>query len=201
MQISEYGLADFGGIMRNRSISLLLFVFISFPLLAQNPKPENPKDYTVHVLGYAHMDMAWLWRWEESIHDIMYNTFQNQLRLMQQYPDITYAQDQAVVYEMMEQYYPDIFKGITERVRTRNWIPVSSGWVQMDENMPDGESLVRQFLYGQKYTKEKFGHYVRIGWQPDVFGHPASIPQIARKAGMEYYLFNRPHDPKRPPII
>jgi alpha-mannosidase len=71
----------------------------------------------------------------------------------------------------------------------------------MDENVVDGESLVRQFLYGQKYSKDKFGHYVRVAWQPDVFGHPYSMPQIARKAGIEFYLFNRPHDPSRPPII
>ena len=72
----------------------------------------NPKDYTAHVVGYAHMDMAWLWRWEESIHDIMYNTFTNQIRLMDQNPDYTFAQDQAVVLDSMEHFYPDIFKGL-----------------------------------------------------------------------------------------
>jgi alpha-mannosidase len=57
----------------------------------------------------------------------------------------------------------------------------------MDENMPDGESLVRQFLYGQKATKQRFGHYVRVAWQPNVFGHPWSMPQIARKAGLNFF--------------
>lgn len=161
----------------------------------------NPKDCTAHVVGYAHMDMAWLWRWEESIYDVMYNTFRKQLDLMDQYPEATYAQDQAVVYSTIEHYYPDIFKGIEHRVKTHNWIPVSSSWTQFDENMPDGESIVRQFLYGQKYTKEKFGRYVRVAWQPDVFGHPYSMPQIARKAGIDLYLFERPHDPKRPPLM
>ena len=71
----------------------------------------------------------------------------------------------------------------------------------MDENVSDGESMVRQFLYGQKYSKEKFGHYIRFAWQPDVFGHPATMPQIASKAGIEFYLFDRPHDPSRPRII
>jgi alpha-mannosidase len=185
--------------MRKHLLLVLMFgVMVS---TAQAQTPAQPKDYTAHVVGYAHIDMAWLWRWEESIHDIMFNTFSNQLKLMDQYPEFTFAQDQAVVFEMMEQYYPEIYKGIIKRVKTRNWIPVSSGWVQMDENMPDGESLVRQFLYGQKYTKEKFGRYVRVGWQPDVFGHPYSLPQIMRKAGIEFFLFNRPHDPKRPPII
>jgi len=171
--------------------------------MAQAPTPTapNPKDYTAHVVGYAHMDMAWLWRWEESIHDIMYNTFSNQIRLMNQFPDYTFSQDQAVVLDAMEHFYPDIFKGLQEKARTGNFIPVTSGWVQMDENVSDGESLVRQFLYGQKYSREKFGHYIRMAWQPDVFGHPITMPQIAHKAGIELYLFNRPHDKSRPPII
>jgi alpha-mannosidase len=147
------------------------------------------------------MDMAWLWRWEESIHDIMYNTFSNQLKLMDQFPDYTFSQDQAVVLDSMEHFYPDVFKGLQEKARTGNFIPVTSGWVQMDENVIDGESLVRQFLYGQKYSREKFGHYIRMAWQPDVFGHPVTMPQIAHKAGIELYVFNRPHDRTRPPII
>ena len=165
------------------------------------PTTPNPKDYTAHVVGYAHMDMAWLWRWEESIHDIMYNTFTNQIGLMNRNPDYTFAQDQAVVLDSMEHYYPDVFKGLQEKARTGNFVPATSSWVQMDENVSDGESLVRQFLYGQKYSKEKFGHYVRFAWQPDVFGHPETMPQIAKKAGIEFYLFDRPHDPARPRII
>ena len=183
-----------------RKSMLLAILFAAMVPMGQAQEAAKPKDYTAHVVGYAHIDMAWLWRWEESIYDIMNNTFRNQLRLADRYPNLTYSQDNAVVYEMMEKYYPDIFKGIVEKVKTGNWIPVSSTWVQMDENMPDGESLVRQFLYGQKYTKEKFGHYVRVAWQPDVFGHPYSMPQIASKAGIQLYLFGRPDNPKRPPI-
>jgi alpha-mannosidase len=120
---------------------------------------------------------------------------------MDRFPDYTYAQDQAVVFDRVEQYYPDLFKAIVQKAKTGNFVPVSSGWVQTDENVVDGESLVRQFLYGQKYSKDKFGHYIRAAWQPDVFGHPVSMPQIAKKAGVEFYLFNRPHDPSRPPVI
>ena len=171
--------------------------------LTQTPTSpsSHPKDYAAHVVGYAHMDMAWLWRWEESIHDIMYNTFTNQIRLMDENPTYTFAQDQAVVLDSMDHFYPDVFKRLQQKARTGNFIPVTSGWVQMDENVVDGESLVRQFLYGQKFSKEKFGHYIRVAWQPDVFGHPITMPQIAQKAGIEIYVFNRPHDQARSPIV
>ena len=142
-----------------RKLVIIVFLascFISISR-AQTPAPtaSNPKDYTAHVVGYAHMDMAWLWRWEESIHDIMYNTFTNQIRLMDQNPDYTFAQDQAVVLDSMEHFYPDIFKGLQEKARTGNFIPATSGWVQMDENVSDGESLVRQFLYGPEIQQGK----------------------------------------------
>jgi alpha-mannosidase len=188
-----------------RKLVIVVVAVLCFASLAdaQTPVPAspNPKDYTAHVIGYAHMDMAWLWRWEESIHDVMYNTFTNQIKLMDQNPDYTFSQDQAVVLDSMEHYYPDVFKGLQEKARTGNFIPVTSSWVQMDENVSDGESMVRQFLYGQKYSKEKFGHYIRFAWQPDVFGHPATMPQIAAKAGIDFYLFDRPHDPSRPRIL
>ena len=186
---------------------LVIIAFTAFSLASLThaqttaPTSPNPKDYTAHVTGYAHMDMAWLWRWEESIHDVMYNTFTNQIRLMDQNPDYTFSQDQAVVLDSMEHFYPDVFKGLQAKAQTGNFVPATSSWVQMDENVSDGESMVRQFLYGQKFSKEKFGHYVRFAWQPDVFGHPETMPQIAKKAGIEFYLFDRPHDPARPRIL
>ncbi len=187
--------------MNRRTLLLLVLIELIQPRIAQARQDSNPKQYTAHVVGYAHMDMAWLWRWEESIHEIMYNTFRNQLREMDEHPGYTYAQDQAVVFDQMEHYYPDIFKEIVAKARAGNLIPVSSSWVQMDENLSDGESMVRQFLYGQKYSKEKFGQYVRVAWQPDVFGHPWSMPQIASKAGIDFYIFGRPNDPQRSPIM
>ncbi len=170
---------------------LLVLVFTCLLAIARAQAPENPKDYTAHVVGYAHMDMAWLWRWEESIHDIMYNTFSNQLLLMDRFPDYTYSQDQAVVFDMVERYYPDLFKGIVQKAKAGNFIPVSSTWVQMDENVSDGESLVRQFLYGQKYSKQKFGHYIRVAWQPDVFGHPR-VDAADREASRHRFLSLQP---------
>jgi alpha-mannosidase len=108
---------------------LVIIFFLALCLVsitkAQTPGPTapNPKDYTAHVVGYAHMDLAWLWRWEESIHDVMYNTFTNQIRLMDQYPDYTFAQDQAVVLDSMEHFYPDVFKKLQEKARAGSyWI-------------------------------------------------------------------------------
>ena len=70
--------------MSKRLLSILVFLATISVVWAQAPmlEKENPKDYTTHVVGYAHIDMAWLWRWEESVYDIMFHTFNNQLNLM-----------------------------------------------------------------------------------------------------------------------
>ena len=165
-----------------RKILLAVLIVAGFVTLTKAQTTVRPKDYTAHVVGYAHMDMAWLWRWEESIHDIMYNTFTQPARVDGPISGLHLCARPGRGSRLMEHFYPDIFKGLQEKARTGNFIPATSGWVQMDENVSDGESLVRQFLYGQKYSKEKFGHYVRFAWQPDVFGHPDSMPQIAQQS-------------------
>jgi alpha-mannosidase len=54
--------------------------------------------------------------------------------------------------------------------------------------MPSGESLVRQYLYGQRYFKGKFGSYCREAWLPDTFGYASQLPQILRLAGLNYFF-------------
>ncbi len=64
-------------------------------------------------------------------------------------------------------------------------------WAEPDMNMPDGESLARQLLYGKRYFLDQFGVDVTVGWNPDTFGHNWQTPQILAKAGIPYYVFGR----------
>ena len=65
-------------------------------------------------------------------------------------------------------------------------------WVEADCNLSGGESLVRQFLYGNEFFEDEFGKRSRILWLPDVFGYSAALPQILKKSGMDSYIFMRP---------
>ncbi len=68
------------------------------------------------------------------------------------------------------------------------FIPVGATWVEPDTNVPSGEALVRQFLYGQRFFQEQFGSISKVFWEPDVFGYSAALPQIMRLSGVEYFL-------------
>jgi alpha-mannosidase len=60
-------------------------------------------------------------------------------------------------------------------------------WVESDCNLPSGESLIRQILYGKKYFQQKFNQDVKIAWLPDSFGFNWQLPQIFAKSGFEAF--------------
>ncbi len=149
----------------------------------------NPqlKQFTQQLTGNSHIDAAWLWPWTETV-DVVRRTFGTTLQLMDEYPQLHYAQSAAQYSEWMEQKYPAMFKEIVGRAKQNRWEAVGGMWVEPDLNMPDGESLVRQLLVGKRYFKEKYGQDVRIGWNPDSFGYNWQLPQIYKKSGVDYFV-------------
>jgi len=179
-------------------VSVFCFLAAAQQTKETGPAPVDLRSFTAHLIGHAHIDLAWLWRWEETVQDIATHTFLGTLAQMEKMPGLTFAQSQAAVYEAMEKNFPDIFQKIKEKVREGTWVPVGGMWAEPDLNMPDGESLARQLLYGKRYFLDKFGVDVTVGWNPDSFGHNFQLPQILAKAGIKYYVFERCAPPNAP---
>lgn len=148
----------------------------------------SPKDMEAYLVGHAHIDLSWLWPKSETIHEVGPNTFRDVLDLMDKYPMLHFSQSSAQMYLWMEQHYPELFERIRQRIADGRWEIMGGSWCEHNSNLLDGESLVRQYLYGKRYFKEKFGVDVRIGWLPDVFGFAWTIPQIYKKAGIDFFL-------------
>ncbi|MFH1825087.1 MAG: glycoside hydrolase family 38 C-terminal domain-containing protein [Candidatus Firestonebacteria bacterium] len=148
------------------------------------------KKYLIHCVGHAHLDMNWMWDWENTLKTIK-NTFNSVDKLMSEFPDLCFSQSQAHIYKTVEDNYPELFERIKKRVKEGRWEITASTWVEGDPNIASGESLVRQTLYAKKYIKEKFLIEPKICWAPDTFGHPFSYPQILKKCDINYYFFMR----------
>ena len=151
----------------------------------QKLKRAFPKIGKAYAFAHSHIDAAWLWTYDETKQKIL-RTFSTVERLMRRY-GITYVQSSAQYYEWLENLDPELFEKVRKYVGEGKWIPVGGMWVESDVQLIDGESLVRQFLYGQRYFIEKFGRPARLGWLPDTFGFSASLPQIMRKSGIEAF--------------
>ncbi|HWD40517.1 MAG TPA: alpha-mannosidase [Fimbriimonas sp.] len=138
-------------------------------------------------VGHAHLDTAWLW----PIHITqkkMAHTTATQLGLLEKYPEYVFVHSQASQYEWLETKYPKLFERVKEAISRGQWEPVGSMWVEADCNLTGAESLVRQFLYGRRYFREKLGYETKDMWLPDVFGYSAALPQILSKFRIDYFL-------------
>jgi len=148
------------------------------------------KQFKVHLVAHAHIDMNWLWPWKDTVATVK-NTFSTMLRLMEKYPDFCFSQSQAAVYRVVEEKFPEMFESIRRYVKEKRWDITASMWVEADLNMAGTEALIRQFLEAKHYIKEKFGFEPEVCWEPDTFGHIWTMPQIIRKTGGKYYYFMR----------
>ena len=144
----------------------------------------------VMFVGQAHIDTAWLWTIRESIRKCQ-RTFSNVLGLMERHPEFVFAFSQPALFDYVKKYYPDLFARIQEKVAQGKIELVGNAWVEMDANVPSGESLVRQLLYGRQFYLENFGKESKIFWMPDVFGYSWALPQIMKRSGVEYFFTSK----------
>jgi len=151
------------------------------------PIKEFAKEFKIYLVGNAHIDIAWLWRMRETVM-VARNTFDTVLNNMEEYPELRYAQSQALTYQWMEKQYPELFQRIKKAVKDGKWEIVGGMWVEPDCNLISGESWVRQLLYGKRYFKEKFDIEVDTGWNPDSFGYNWNMPQIYSKSGIKRFI-------------
>lgn len=157
---------------------------IMAPLLSAHSGSSAP---LAGIVGHSHMDTAWLWPIDETIRKCA-RTYANALSLMDQYPEYLFVQSTPLYAEWMRVHYPVIFEGIKRRVAEGRWEPNGGMWVECDCNLTSGESMIRQFIKGQAFTREHFNYRADTFWLPDTFGYSAAIPQIMQGCGIRYFL-------------
>lgn len=146
---------------------------------------------TVHLIGNAHLDPVWLWRWQEGFAEIK-ATFKSALDRMREFEDFKFTSACGAYYMWIEKSDPAMFEEIRQRVKEGRW-ELTGGWmIQPDCNIPCGESFARHALITQRYFAEKFGKMAETGYNVDSFGHNGSLPMILNHSRMKHYVFMRP---------
>ncbi|MBI4979649.1 MAG: alpha-mannosidase [Spirochaetes bacterium] len=141
---------------------------------------------SVAAVGHSHIDVAYLWPVKETVRKCA-RTFSNMLGLLDSHSNFFFSQSQPLLYKMTKEHYPSIYDRIKAYVKEGRWEVMGGMWVEADCNLPSGESLVRQFLYGMRFIKDEFGVSTEVCWHPDTFGFCASLPQIMKKCGCRYF--------------
>ncbi|MFL5955344.1 MAG: alpha-mannosidase [Gaiellaceae bacterium] len=151
------------------------------------------------AIGHAHIDTAWLWPLEETYRKLV-RTFSSQTRYMDEYPEYRFACSQAQQYAWIKERNPDLWERIRAKVEAAQFVPVGGSWIEPDCNIPSGESLLRQFVHGQRFFEDELGMRCREFWSPDAFGYCGQLPQLMRLSGITRFVtqklswtrFNRP---------
>ncbi|KAJ1936336.1 Glycoside hydrolase, 38 vacuolar alpha mannosidase, partial [Linderina pennispora] len=144
-------------------------------------------NHQVYAIGNCHIDTAWLWPYDETKRKIA-RSWATQLDYMERFPEYKFAASQAQQFAWLKELYPGLFKRVQAKVKSGQFIPIGATWVEMDCNLPSGESLARQFLLGQRFFREHFGETCQVFWLPDTFGYSSQLPQIVRQSGAKYFF-------------
>ncbi|MER5683944.1 glycoside hydrolase family 38 C-terminal domain-containing protein [Streptomyces sp. NPDC002205] len=150
-------------------------------------RPASASAHRISAAGHAHIDSAWLWPLRETVRKAS-RTFANVTALAQDYPELVFACSQAQQYAWVRDHQPHIWERIKRAVADGQWAPVGSMWVESDANMPGGEALARQIVHGKRFFEQELGVETQEIWLPDSFGYTAAFPQLARLAGVKWFL-------------
>ena len=167
-------------------------VFSSIEEMEQTllPLSKKAKEIKLYALGHSHIDMDWMWTWKDTVHCIR-KDFKSVVSVLKDYPEAKFSHSQVPTYQVVEKMDPDVFKDVQNLIAEGRWENTAATWVEGDLNMADGEAIARHFLYAREWTKAKLGTESVMMWEPDTFGHPPNIPQLAKLGGAEGYFHMR----------
>jgi alpha-mannosidase len=147
----------------------------------------------VHMIGQAHLDPVWLWRWTEGRAEAL-ATSRSAADRLDEYPEFVFTRGESQVYAWIAQEDPELFERIKSAIHAGRWSVVNGMLIQPDMNLPGGESFVRQVLIGKRWMREHLGVEPRIAYCVDSFGHAGTLPQVLLGCGFDAYVFMRPQE-------
>ena len=139
----------------------------------------------IYTIATAHLDTVWSWDLEESIDKYIYDTLLDNFRLFEKYPDYVFNFEGSYRYELMDEYYPELFKKMTDYIEKGRWNVCGSAFENGDVNVPSPEALFRNILIGNSYFRNKFGKTSCDIYLPDCFGFGWALPSVMHHANLK----------------
>ena len=174
--------------MKNRFRLLLIGLLCPVLLLAQQidkrEKYDISKDKVLYTIGYAHLDTEWNWEYPTTINEYIKNTMVDNFKLFEKYPDYVFNFTGSRRYNMMKEYYPELYKRVGDYINQGRWFVSGSSVDEGEVNISSSESVLRQVLYGNIFFKKEFNKESYDYMLPDCFGFVATMPSVWSHAGL-----------------
>ena len=138
----------------------------------------------VYLVSDAHLDTQWEWDIQTTISKYVWNTINQNLKLLQTYPDYVFNFEGGVKYAWMKEYFPREYELMKPYIKADRWHISGASWDANDVIVPSPESMIRNILLGQEFFRNEFGVESTDIFLPDCFGFGWTLPTIARHCGL-----------------
>ncbi len=155
-------------------------------LIEKISKTMDPSKINIHMVGQSHIDLAWLWTFAQTRKKGIV-TLEKVLLHIEQIPDFHFAVSSPQLLAWIKEDNPSLFKKLKEAVKKGNIELVGGSFLESDCMMPDGESFIRQRLYGMRFYRDEFKKLPNTEWFLDSFGYNVGLPQILTKSGAKFF--------------
>lgn len=139
----------------------------------------------IYTIANAHLDTIWSWDFETTVDKYIFNTLNDNFKLFEKYPDYKFNFEGSYRYELMHEYYPQMWEKMKDYIAEGKWNVCGSAFENGDVNVPSPEALFRNILLGNNYFQQNFGKRSCDIFLPDCFGFGYALPSIMHHANLK----------------
>lgn len=139
------------------------------------------KKAIVYLIPFSHLDLFWAGTREECLSrgaEIIFTA----LRLLEKYPDYHFMIEAVNFLDYFCSAWPDQLP-VLKRFLTEQRLEICPARSLIYTQLPSGETLVRNYLYGREICERLFGFSGKTATLSDIPGITPQLPQITAKAG------------------
>lgn len=179
-----------------RNLAVLASVLVNTESAQTTAAGKNPRE--VYVVPFSHLDFFWGGTREECLargnriiaKAVSIAKKEDSFRFL--------LEDEDFVANYVESHRnsPDLNE--FKRLVKEGHIEISPKWAAIFQDLPDGEILSRNFVYGKRYAKEVFGVDPLTAHLGDLPGYTLQYPQILKLARTPEMVMTRMGPPEHP---
>lgn len=151
---------------------------------AAEPADSHAAKAKAYLVSNAHLDTQWNWDVQTTIKEYVWNTINQNLFLLNKYPNYVFNFEGGIKYSWMKEYYPREFEQMKPFVKSGRWHIAGASWDATDAIVPSVESAIRNVLLGQEFFRNEFGVESTDIFLPDCFGFGYTLPTVASHCGL-----------------
>ncbi len=151
---------------------------------------SNLSEGKIYLMNSSHQDIAWMDSPEKCVLERDTMLLTPLFELASRNPEYRFDVEDALMLKEYAQRHPEK-QDLIRKMLSDGRISCGATYIQPYEEMYSGESLARQFYFGAKWLKDKFNYQSSVYWNVDVPGRTLQMPQIMKKAGIEFLMMSR----------